>query len=399
MNSNLKELLHKYNNQTAKEEEIELIKEKVEEFNLLQEQALKDESPLNQLELDFESVDTDKIKKQVNRKIGKLVLLIFTCLIGLLLTIFLVITPLMNHFYFNPNDKQKNATIPEFNLVSAVYTDLTQPYLRLAYVTSENTGPGSYQVEKGYSSALSTAQSNFSNPNFNYSIKRGKTIVTNEPPHNDTAPLLIHFESSSDDSMYEDFKTKRLEKIQALPDSSLLNVALSFKKPLSIKDTLTFLESETYPSASNYRLNWLSVSNTEDISLGIDWFGTFQILEDKVGRSDPYLLSLNKTYPNLFPGAPTHQEINNQSQALEDHFLSSLAYVTDNQDLLEKQESFYSPELLKKILTETKENGVKINGVYLSGTPKAINKFASKPEVANIDVHSTELYNDNFSDE
>lgn len=397
MNYNLKELLDKYNNQTANEEEIELIKEKIEEFNLLQDQALKDELPFNDFDLELEKVDTRKIKKQVNRKIRKIILLIFVSIISFLLAVFFVITPLINHIYFNPATKEKNATIPEYNLVSAVYTELTQPYLRLAYINSENIGPGSYQIDKGYSSVISTAQSSFSNPSFSYTIRRGKTVVTNEPSHNYGTPPMTRFESSVDDSMYEALKVKRLDKINALPDSSLLNVALTFKEPLSMEETLAFLEFEDVTSDSNYQLNWLSVANSE-LNLGLDWFGTFQIIEDKVGTNDPYLLSLNKTYPNLFPGAPTYQEIPNRSQALEDHFISSLSYVIDHQDLLEKQESFYSTTLLKKVLDDTKKNGLLINGIYLSGTPKAINKFASKQEIAAITVHSTELYNDTFSD-
>lgn len=396
MTINLKELLHKYNNNTASKEEFKLVEEKIEEFNLLQEQILTDEINLDNFKISETTIDTKKIKRQVNQKISKIVFLIFAGFISLLLIFYFVITPFINNLYFNPNEKKEGASIPEFNLVSAVYTELTQPYLRLAYVTNKNIGIGTYNIEKGYSSVISTNQTVFQNPTINYTLKRGQTIVTNEIPYNVTIPIQ-HFDSSNDDSMYETLKKQKLAKIKDLPSSSQLNVALSFKEPLTIAETLVLLESDSIPSDSNYRLNWFSVANSE-ISLGMDWFGTFQILEDKLGRNDPYLLSLNKKYPNLFPGAPTSQKVYDRSKDLEEHFTSSLRYIIDNEELLDKQESHYSSELLYKILQDTNNNGIKINGIYLSGTPKAIATFGSKENIAHIDVQSTELYSDAFSD-
>lgn len=396
MTINLKELLHKYNNNTASKEEIKLVEEKIEEFILLQEHTLTDEINLDNLKISDTTVDTKKIKKQINRKISNIIFLIFSGLISLLLIFYFVITPFINNLYFNPNEKKEGATIPEFNLVSAVYTELTQPYLRLAYVTNKNTGIGTYDIEKGYSSVISTNQTVFQNPTIRYTLKRGQTIVPNEIPYNVTMPIQ-HFEASDDDSMYESLKQQKLTKIKDLPSSSQLNVALSFKEPLTIAETLALLESDSIPSDSNFRLNWFSVANSE-INLGMDWFGTFQILEDKIGRNDPYLLSLNKKYPNLFPGAPTSRKVYDQSKDFEEHFTSSLRYIIDNQELLDKQESHYSSELLNKVLEETNNNGIKINGVYLSGTPKAITTFGSKENIAHIDVQSTELYSDTFSD-
>lgn len=395
MTTNLKELLHKYNNNTASKEEIKLIEEKIEEFNLLQEQTLTEETDIENVKVSETTIDIKKIKKQVNRKISKIIFFIFTGLISLLLVFYFVISPLINNFYFNPNEKQEEAPIPEFNLVSAVYTELTQPYLRLAYVSNKNTGIGTYDIEKGYSSVISTNQTVFQEPTIHYTLKRGQTIVPNEIPYSLAVPIQPL--DSSDDSMYETLKQQKLTKIKDLPSSSQLNVALSFKEPLTIAETLELLESDSIPSDSNYRLNWFSVANSE-INLGFDWYGTFQILENKLGRDDPYLLSLNEKYPNLFPGAPRSQKVHDPSKDLEEHFTSSLRYIIDNKELLEKQESRYSSELLSKVLKETNKNGIKIDGVYLSGTPKALTKFGSKENISHIDVQSTELYNDTFSD-
>lgn len=397
MSTNLKELLQKYNDQTATEAEIKKVKEQMEIFNLLQEQALIEEIPFNTLDTTDITYDAKQIKKQVNKKIIKITSLIFGSVLGFIVCFFLLIIPFMNRFYFNPETKEKNAPIPEFNLVSAVYTELTQPYLRLAYLTSEKTGLGTYQIEKGYSSVVSTNQNTYSNPRFSYSIKRGKPIFNQELIHPYLTMPLQQIAPNSDLEMYADYKQQKIEKLNDLPSSSQVNASFTFKKPLSIEETLAFLETDTYPTESNYRLNWLSVAN-EDLALGMDWFGTFQILEDKVGSNDPYLLSLNKKYPYLFPGAPTHQTISDQSNALESHFLSSLSYVVDNQNLLNMQESHYSINLLENVLKDTKKNGVQINGIYLSGTPQAVTTFASKEEVVAVDVQSAELYSDSFSD-
>lgn len=107
MTINLKELLHKYNNNTASKEEIKLVEEKIEEFILLQEHTLTDEINLDNLKISDTTVDTKKIKKQVNRKISNIIFLIFSGLITLLLIFYFVITPFINNLYFNPNEKKK----------------------------------------------------------------------------------------------------------------------------------------------------------------------------------------------------------------------------------------------------------------------------------------------------
>ena len=398
MTTNLKELLEKYKNKTATEEEMNLVKEKLEEFSLLQDQLLKEDIELTDFENSINSIDTKNIKKQVNKKFLKLVLLIFTLLMSCFLVFQFVLKPVLNTFYFNPTTKEKGAPIPSFNLVSAVYTELTQPVLRLGYVTSTNTGIGTYEIEKGYTSLMNTQNNGlFNAPTLTYTLKRNEVLPNSESEINYSPAPIWRYEDSRDINFHQDFKDQTIKKMKELPKSSGLDVALSFKEPLTIEETLKLLEADGLPGDSNYRLNWFSVDN-KNINIGFDWFGTFTILSEYVGTNDPYLLSLNKKYPNLFPGAPNSSGIDNISQSLEEHFISALSYIIDEKAYLEKQESQYSDKMFKNILDEQKKNGVKINGVYLSGTPEAIIKFAEKDEVINVDIQGTELYSTFFTD-
>lgn len=399
MTTNIKELLKKYEEHTATQEEIDYITEKLEEFNLLQEQLLKEDFDLETLSTDLPEIDTKQLKKQVNKKIRNLILLVFTGVISLFLIFQFAVTPVLNQFYFNPMDKEKTSHIPTFNLVSSVYTELTQPTLRLGYVTNKKTGIGTYEIEKGYTSLLSTdTHRAYENPSITYTIKRNKVIENTENNLNYQMNPIWHYDKNRDPDFHQQFKDKKIQKMKELPKSSGLDVALSFKEPLTIEETLAFLETEGLPGDSNYQLHWFSVEN-KNINIGFDWFGTFPILSEYIGTNDAYLLSLNKKYPNLFPGASRSQDISNISQSLENHFSSALSFMIDHEELLEKQETQYSTVILKEVLKETEKKGVKINGVYLSGTPKGITHLAEKEEVINIDVIGTELFSTFFNDD
>lgn len=394
MTENLKILIEKYKSNTATESEKKIVEEKLTEYTLLQDLMLENE-PLLEIPLDSETVKIDqkKMKRQINRKLTKLITLIMTLFISLGLIFYLLITPLLNHFYFNPNEKEKSAPIPTFNLVSSLYTELTNPAFRLNNVTSTKDGIGNYAISKTYDSTMDTL-----NPNakvVSYSIKRNEVITPYEAFLPVVAPIA-KLEKDTDTSIYSALKDKNLNKLKTLPTSSEIDASFLFEEPLTMEETLNLFETAAFPIESNYRVNWFSVANP-NFSLGFDWFGTFPILQEAAGKSDPYLVSLNEKYPQLLPNAAQSQTIESYPKAMEDHFISSLSYILDNQESFEKLETQYSFELLENSLDYIKEHGVKINGVYLSGTTDAIIKFGEKNQVLNIDILGTSLFSSSYS--
>lgn len=394
MTENLKELIQKYQNKTATETEKKIVEEKLTEYTLLQDLMLENESILD---VPFENtsieIDSKKMKRQINHKLTKSVLLIITSLISLGIIFYLLVAPLLNRLYFDPSAKDTSAPIPTFNLVSSLYTELTNPNFRLNSVTTTNDSVGSYIVNKDYDSTMNTLSSN--SQTISYTIKRNKVLT----PYEAYLPVVTPIAKINDDSdttLYSDSKTQTLNKLKTLPKESEIDASFLFEKPLTIEETLQLFETDGFPSDSNYRVNWFSV-DTPNLSIGFDWFASFKILQEYGGKSNAYLMSLNEKYPQLLPNAPQVQTIENYPKAMENHFISALTYVLANRDSLEKQESFYSLDELESILEDVKKQGVKINGVYLSGTTDAVVKFGEKKQVLNIDVLGTSLYSHTYS--
>lgn len=394
MTANLKELLEKYKTNTATEEERQQIEEKIEEFNLLQDYLLKDDESFHFSPEDSSVIDTKKLKKQVNRKIYRLVLLTFSVIIGIVLAFHFLLSPMLNQLYFNPTKKEADAPIATYDLVSGVYTELTNPMYRLNQVTVKQTGIGSYDITKTFNKKLNTIATNF--PTLNYTIKRNNVKPTLDGSIYSNIPPIWKMTSKDDKKMADLAKKQTLSKLVELPESSEVDATFSFNKPLTIEEVFNSLEITDWPGDSNYQINWFSVDSENHLTLGFDWTGTFPILGDQNGANNPYLMSLNKKYPNLFPSVPQSQKIKNLPTAMEEHFISSLSYILDQQDIVEKQEQILSVDDMKRTLKKVKASGVKIDGIYISGTVGAITKYGKNDSISNIDILGTNLYSKSF---
>lgn len=395
MTITFKELLDKYQNGTATPEERQQVEEQIETFNLLQEFTLTHDDSINWDPSILPNIDTKKMSHQVNRKLWKFVSSIVALVIGLGIFFQFILSPMLDHVYFNPTTLAPGAPLPTYSLVSSVYTELTQPGISLNQITTERTGIGSYQLTNYYDMELT--QSETALP-LAYTMKRNELAVSSTALFTGQLRPIWKGDSTKEaDEINDTFKQQTLNNIESLPKSSELGVSLSFAKPLSISETLALFDTTDLPSGSNYRVQWFSM-DSPSLNLGFNWFGTFPILGEHLGQDNAYLLKLNKQYPYLFPGAPSSQNISSMADALESHALSLMSFSLDHAHEMEIQPVAVSINDIESLFNQAKKEGITIKGVYLSGTPAAISQFGSKKEVSHIDVQHTSLYSNLYQD-
>lgn len=399
MTVELAELLKKYRTDTATAAEKKLVEEKIKEFNLLQEYVLEQEELTDFPHVALPAVDAKKIKRQVNRKLFKFTFAAVVCLGILVLLLQFAAAPLANRLFYDPREKADDSPISAYTLTAGLNTELTNPLLRLTHVAMENTGIGKYTIVKSYDAVMNSQA--IANPTTTVQLKRGLLqLPENERQTSSywktSLPALMTADAAD---KYQGYKEKIVEKLAAMPKSSEVDGALTFAKPLTLSETLAFFETKALPVASSYRVQWLAVEVGDHVTLGFDWFAMIQLLGALSGSNNAYLLNLNKTYPNLLPTVENPQTIEDQAQALADHFTSVLRYVLDNQKLLSLQDSGYSAKSLKQALAYVEKNGVKIKGVYLSGTVTKFTELAAKDVIVYADVLGTSLFSQSYTDE
>ena len=104
-------------------------------------------------------------------------------------------------------------------------------------------------------------------------------------------------------------------------------------------------------------------------------------------------MKINKEYPELFPFAFLYSRPSFDVTTYEQHYLSLLRYLIDNQEMINYlPDTSITIEEIEQALTYVEKNGVKINGVYLSGSVDQFLTYAQKEEVLVMEVFDASLY-------
>ncbi|MHC5375093.1 anti sigma factor C-terminal domain-containing protein [Enterococcus sp. LJL120] len=402
MTEKLTDLLEKYQRGEATAAEKKYVEERLKEFAALQEVLLEQEAG-EAFELpnltEAETVDSKKLKRQVNRKFLRLGLGVA----GILLVVFAVlqwlIFPLTNFFYFNPTEKVVHEEVVPYNIVAAIQTEVTSPLYHLAAVDYQHNGIGKYAVTKTYQTNLPAVP--LSNNQETFEIVRGKVGETSSSLPAASGLLGVTGNLSEESrQLFLANKEQTLEKLTALPATSEIAGGLTFATPLSLGEVQEIFGTESFFSDTDYRVNWFSVDigDSDGLPLGFNWFATFDYAANYIGISSSYLTDLNGKYPHLLPSTEAGATDVNLRQDFKEHFTSCLRYLLDNHDLLEKQNQAtpLSTEYLQQALDYIEENDVKITGIYLSATTERYREIVKSDQVLDTQILGTELFSQCF---
>ncbi len=345
---------------------------------------MKEEDKLKAM-LDTSDVENDKAEmktmhKKMNRRIMMLMVKVIVVIAIILGVGYYGTSAIMNAINYKPNELSfKKSDIEDNDLLQNDPTQImTRSYVRMmspnmdigfSYDGFQSKGFGNYE------SAVVVVENGFkSNPNPYAFYESGGTMriaqskiewdFNNYRLHELITPLSYQFSEEEviekkqfehkveDGVIYDEgvnllvMDQAKIDAIKALPESSILECAISFGgyNDITIIDQLR----EEYPQS---KFIWAAVNNEYGISYGIPLVNTY------------YWGSLDKVYPGLNAKAKTAKEY-------EKYYQATLAMYKDNMDYYMMLYQLYNPldneQEAKKALDrkiEEAEKGVPIIGV------------------------------------
>ena len=393
--TNWEELLERHAAGTLRPEEEELVAEKLAEVNAVQEYLWRQEKADLAGATDLPPLDSKKMKKQVNQKFLKLVLLVFAALALGGSVLYFGVVPLVEKTYFDPRAKQTESTDTDYQIYQALYTELTSPQFRLINSQIDKVGFATYHVRNFYESKF--YQNGFSQNQVEERFVRGvkeptELSLTYQNPN--VLPLL---KTKGMDELAESMQAgnqQTLAKLKEIPASSRIDGVLSLTQALPAEKVSQMFAAED----SQTTIQWLSVAVADPegepsgLLLGMDLSATLPL----ISNNKAYLLKLNETYPELFPWAFQYSRDGFTAETYQTHFTSLLRYLSDHRELLDKMSDTISLESLKAALAYVEEHGVKVNAVYLSGRNQEFRDLAQDQTIWDIKVLAAELYSNAY---
>lgn len=376
---NFRDLIEKYKQGIASEEEIEIIEQEIEKFEVIEE-YLDDN-----IELDFISpvestVDTNdsgEIQKSVNKRLRKVALTSVSIILALLFSIFYILSPLVDNMYYNPNKTSVGDGIKDLVYDLRVFTELNLPGYHLSFPThAENLGFGKYNVYLGRTKKLTQERDIV-----NMKIERGRLFSSDKslyPEHFVYFPTYINPESFDKESI-ERNNERVMNHLKELNPVSYVAAYLTFERDLTMEEL--------------YQLQW-------DYSVKFIWAGIRTEAEEEMYKTITGFSLENNSGVQLYtPDAERYPAFNyyewldgkhtfsNQSKAYELHYKSLLKYMIDREKAVLTLEGMPTKyDYYKSALEYVEENGVNTFGVLVFANPEDLIELVENGTVENFGI-------------
>ena len=386
---NYKELLDRYKKGEVTEEERQLIELELEKQEAFDEYILDtfDEEFNIVAELssnEIHDTETTRLKKSVNNKLRKVILASVSIVMVLLISVFLIISPLIDSLYYNPNEITVGTVDNDISFDIYAISELNMPGLNPSTVSVEKQGFGEYNVMYSYINVF-----NDESYDVNHKIKRNKITSS----HWDYGLKSSMFQSIRNPEFYninfEDRKKKVLDHIKNLNPISYVSVEILFENDLSMEE-LYNLELK-YPKVE---FEWAGIRTNSSTENSNELIG-IQLMNSKRGSILKGDDQIKDKYPAFFmidwlvkPIGWQGVAYSMEAQAYEHHYINILEYVRDREEaikVLEQRDG--KDEFYQSALNFAKENGVKAYGVLAFGESKDLIEIADNKIIKGLNFN------------
>ncbi len=384
-----KDLLDKYKNGTASEEEITLVQEELQKYEVISEylsQGYDIYFENHSLSL-TDNTDTTSVKKTVNKKLRKTILSSVIIVFSILLTTNYIISPLVSSFYYNPSQKSVAKYHDNLYFDLKVITELNLPGYAINTVRSQNLGFGKYDI---YFERVNL---------FNREAKSTNTTIKrsykNGDSYHDFFPInfMEFLDIAPDDRNKNSVEERRNERneelinyIKELNPKSYVCSYVILQEDITTKD---FDElRKKYNDKVTFR--WAAVRTAP------------------YGTPNEYLSGFN---PNLNDGSVTGESMKNDKypylqlvdymrdgidsgtfngsfdEAYTKHFISLLRYANDRKKAVAALDNNeIKSDYYKSSLNYVESNGVNIYGLLINGEAEELLQFLANEKIKTIDI-------------
>lgn len=411
------ELLEKYKNQTASEEERRLVEEEFEKNELINEylsEKLLDCPPLEEVNLEAENREQTREIRRINRSVNlrmiKLICMILALLLAAAATVYYVALPAYDARFYNPlaavegvadlreGHEEAYSYYDDFSplyLSARAFTELHCPGWTLFDAQAESLGLGSYEV------CFRSMHPFREQQNFSCKLEKGEQKQSldrdwffypgSTGQYYDRGSKEVQYVQDDGSVTYaqsEESRAAYRDALPGLPESVQVSAYVSFEQDLTVEELLALEESM---DIGNCEFRWLAVRSGES-----DYFQTLGFSTNSSGL----VLEMNDEFDRQFPAfqEDSHllsQGMNDEKAAhLEEHFCSLLRYISYQKDFLNafcRVNRYDDVSVYEEALDYIESHGVKVFGAYVIGDRDGMIALEQREEIHSFQLEDVKL--------
>jgi len=380
-----KDLLDKYKNGTASEEETVLVEEELQKYEVISDYLSEG------YDIDFQNhslnlidnTDTTSVKRTVNKKLRKTILSSVIIVFSILFTTNYIISPLVSSFYYNPSQKSVAKYHDDLYFDLKAFTELNLPGYSINSAGAEGLGFGEYNIFFQRINLFNKEVDSI-NTKMKRNIKTGRwqdLFVGNPLDFMD----ILHPDSKNKE--LSEMKNKEaINHIKSLNPVSYISSNLIFQEDLSIEEIHELRIK--YNDAISFK--WIGV-RTENEGNSVNYLSGFNpnmndgsVSGDSADKDKyPYLQLVDAMTDKRNPARSESIMV----EAYTKHFTSLLKYAKDREKAVDALDTDAKSAYYKNALNYVETNGINIYGVLVYGEAEKLLEFIANEKVKAIEIN------------
>jgi hypothetical protein len=385
-----RELLERYKEGLVSEEEKQRIEQDIEKYEAIEE-YLSEGLDMDLINLtvpgnsEKHDDETIKIKKSVNSRLRKVIFTSVSIVMGLLIGIFFVISPLVDSYYYNPSKVTVGDNKSDVNFDIYALTELNMPgYSLTSDVHVERHGFGEYDISF-YRRNHFTQEASHAAAKIKRSKRTKNQTEINEHISFDYFMDIRH--PIGNPNQINEHKQRVMDHIMKLNPVSYVSASLTFEKDLTMEE-LRKLQVK-YP---NIEFVWAGIRTAAPDKINQHLIGINLIKNSNMFWDQK---NIEEKYPAfrildwlVNPRGYKSGEMSLDAQAYELHYKSLLQYLIDRKkatdilDIMPRRSADY-----KAALDYAEENGVKTFGVLTYADAKDLIELVENESLKLVELH------------
>jgi hypothetical protein len=309
--------------------------------------------------------DFASIKKMIKAHDRKTIAKALALIIALVLFIALIVIPLTEKLYWNPEMYHYEANVSDLQLTLSAWTELFYPGKQVTGIQYSKTGFASYDLRIAIQDHGKEAWEKV-----DAILERNKLYL--DPDFYEIDPRdVVPFRQ-----LYAYEQELELETLQKLPEYVTIRAAVTLPEELDMAQVFAFWQDYTWSDAPYpLYLDWVAVrtSNSEEYQKTTGF-----AMHHYGPMTDA---SINDHYPEL-----RIESLNPDGKYLVQHFKSLLKYSSDQLEAGRGMNLIPGVNYYKEVLEYVEENGVKSYGFIVSGAPQALLHLLEEGIITQINI-------------
>lgn len=401
---NFKQLLKKYKEGTATQDEIDFIKKELEKHQAIEEyisgEIYFDNNLYKSMDFDFPP-DEDKtfndesrnIKKNVNRRLRKVVFTSVSIVFAIYFIIFFILSPIIDIFFYNPTKISIGENTQDLFYDMSAITRLNMPGSLLYGSSASKDGFGKYDISI---SRKDLFQQETEQLNLKINRNMRNSFKFTEPTNYDF-PFSLN---NASDDFIKNNNDRTLYKIKELNPVSYISSYITFKEDLTMQELVDL--KEKYRN-NNIEFIWAGIrteakTKADKSELSSHVVTGFSLALESRGSPNGDLPDQEK-YP-AFDYLEWVIRQDSNTDPLADgyalHYKSLLQYVIDRHEASDTIEGSLKHDYYKNSLKYVEENGVKAFGLLIYADARDLLEFVKNEDIKYIQLNEVIPLRKNF---